>query len=278
MGRVLNSCRIARPCNLQLEQLPLECGASTTLSYQDVSWRKLSYQAVQVCSAADNRGSSRSLTAKLLLSLMKFRSQMQRHANMEKNRFETGSVCRVLGFVWMVLSSWIRIPRVRSETSHLVSLGGYPKYPSGCTPMQVQFPLLRWDDDDRWETVSNVDVCVNVQTCVKQTESVWTQVHWSWKNHMWHGCSVWLFGVYGQWFFTAPLPLPCDDQRWNQRDQCFTNNPSLRAPMTHDTNRVFCAQVSNLVVVWILIGWVGILVGTCLDLTWHSLDLSCCKR
>ena len=29
-----------------------------------------------------------------------------------------------------------------------------------------QFPLLRWDDDDRWETVSNVDVCM--KTCVKQ--------------------------------------------------------------------------------------------------------------
>ena len=34
------------PAYLQLEQLPLGCGASTTLSYQDVSWRMLSYQDV----------------------------------------------------------------------------------------------------------------------------------------------------------------------------------------------------------------------------------------
>ena len=74
----------------------------------------------------------------------------------------------------MILFSWIRIPRVRSETRHLVSLGGLSQIPSGYAPLRVQrrrcgsqFPLLRWDDDDRWETVSNVDVCM--KTCVKQT-------------------------------------------------------------------------------------------------------------
>ena len=43
------------PAYLQLEQLPLRCGASTTLSYHDVSWRMLSYQDVQLCSATRTR-------------------------------------------------------------------------------------------------------------------------------------------------------------------------------------------------------------------------------
>ena len=80
---------------------------------------------------------SKSVTAKLLLSLRKFRSQMQRHANMEKNRFETWFLFVVFGFCWMILFLWTRIPKVRSEMRHLVSFGGLSQYPSGYTPMQV---------------------------------------------------------------------------------------------------------------------------------------------
>ena len=43
------------PAYLQLEQLPLGCGASTMLSYQDVSWRMLSCQDIKSCSATRTR-------------------------------------------------------------------------------------------------------------------------------------------------------------------------------------------------------------------------------
>ena len=43
------------PAYLQMEQLPLGCGASTTLSYQDASWRMLSYQDVKSCSTTKTR-------------------------------------------------------------------------------------------------------------------------------------------------------------------------------------------------------------------------------
>ena len=54
---------------------------------------------------------------------------MQRHANMEKNRFETWFLFVVFGFCWMILLLWIRIPKVRSETRHLVSFGGLSQIP-----------------------------------------------------------------------------------------------------------------------------------------------------
>ena len=168
----------------------------------------------------------------------------------------------------MILISWIRIPRVRSETRHLVSLGGLSQIPSGYAPLRVQrrrcgsqFPLLRWDDDDRWETVSNVDVCMK-RSNVCETNSMKTcglRFIEVWKNHMWHGCSVWLFGVDGQWF-------------------CFWHR--CHCPMIKDGVKE--TNVSSIIHLW---GhpWpinepsalcTSHQLSCCLDLNWMSWDLS----
>ena len=168
----------------------------------------------------------------------------------------------------MILISWIRIPRVRSETRHLVSLGGLSQIPSGYAPLRVQrrrcgsqFPLLRWDDDDRWETVSNVDVCMkrsNVWN--KLHETVWTQVHRSLeKSHV-----TWLFSliVWGWWSMVLLLHR-CHCPMMIKDGVKETNVSSIihlwGHPWPIDEPSALCTSHQ---------------LSCCLDLNWMSWDLS----
>ena len=153
---------------------------------------------------------------------------MSRHANVEKNRFGTWFLFVVFGFCWMILYLWIRVPKVLSGEKTLGTLWGLSQYPSGPQGLVQrgdtwsQFPLLRWDDDDRWETVANLSKTSSLQKRTisnKLHENVWTQVHKSLKNHMWHGClgwwSLWLhlwghpWPMKGPSFLCTSLQLSC---------------------------------------------------------------------
>ena len=202
---------------------------------------------------------------------------MSRHANVEKNRFGTWFLFVVFGFCWMILYLWIRVPKVLSGEKTLGTLCGsipIPIWTPRSRPERRHLepvPLLRWDDDDRWETVSNADVCRNVQSISnKLHENVWTQVHKVGKSHV-----TWLFSLVMLGLWSMVLYCTAAIARWWSKmepKETLSHKQSI-SEGTHDPwkDRVFCAQVPNLVVVWIL-------VGTCLDLNWMSLDLSCFKR
>ena len=165
------------------------------------------------------------------------------------------SVCRVLGF-WFEWNYFggLGFPRPLPQKDAKVPFGGLSQYPSGHQGLTAdrpwsQFPLLKWDDDDRWETVSNVDVCM--KTCVKQIPNFDDVdfgkitcnmvVQFDCLGFM-VSCPRLHEGPKSTSFepiLFAPLPLPYDDQRWSQRDQCLIKNPSLRAPMTHKRTRCF---------------------------------------
>ena len=86
-------------------------------------WFHARYQDVQLCSATRTRlitdEALEVCNCQVLLSLRKFRSQMSRLANVEKNRLKHG-FCLSLDDPIL----WIRILKVRSETRHLVSFRG----------------------------------------------------------------------------------------------------------------------------------------------------------
>ena len=194
-----------------------------------------------------------------------------------KADLKRGFCLSCLGFVGWSYICGSGFPRSCPERRQLVPFGGLSQYPYGPQGLVQrgdtwsQFPLLRWDEDDRWETVSNTEVCRNVQTISnKLHENVWAQGHKGWKIT----CDMVVqfgyvgFMVNGSLLRRCHCPMMIKDGA----TETLSHRQSI-SEGTHDPwkDRVFCAQVPNLVVVWSL-------VGTCLDVNWMSLDLSCFKR
>ena len=127
-----------------------------------------------------------------------------------KNGFEKHvSVC--LGFVWMILTWGLRIPKVTCQRR------GYPGILWGSIPIPrktghqglssgrtigASFPLLRWDDDDKRETVSNTKVS-KWQTFSNKTLELSSQLLHQALQHvskLWvtqkDGYGVWFVGLF----------------------------------------------------------------------------------
>ena len=120
-----------------------------------------------------------------------------------------------------------------------------------------QFPLLRWDDDDKRETVSNTKVS-KWQTFSNKTLCRSCEL----SSTLWvsrkDGYGVWFVGL-----LLHRCHCPMMIKRWSQRDSCLIKiSIYLRAPLNPGEVRVFCVLVPSLVVgTWILIGYVWNLVG-----------------
>ena len=124
-----------------------------------------------------------------------------------------------------------------------------------------QFPLLRWDDDDKRETVSN--------TKVSKRQTFSNKILWRSCELSFRSCELLRKMVmgYSLLVYFVPLPLPYDDQkmepkRWSQK-RLLSHKISvyLRAPLHPGKVRVFCALVPSIVdEAWILIGDVWNLV------------------
>ena len=127
-----------------------------------------------------------------------------------KNGFEKHvSVC--LGFVWMILTWGLRIPKVTCQRR------GYPGILWGSIPIPrktghqglssgrtigASFPLLRWDEDDKRETVSNTKVS-KWQTFSNKTLELSSQLLHQALQHvskLWvtqkDGYGVWFVGLF----------------------------------------------------------------------------------
>ena len=166
--------------------------------------------------------------------------------------------------MWMILIWGLRIPRVTGQRR------GYPGILWGSIPIPrktghqglsngrtigASFPLLRWDDDDKHETVSNTKVSkrqtFSNKTLCRSCE-LSSKVGYS---------ERWLWGMVC-WSLFAPLPLPYDDHKMEpKRLVSHKTSIYLRAPLNTGPLRVFCALVPSLVGdVWILVVWVQNLV------------------
>ena len=94
----------------------------------------------------------------------------------EKQIWNAVSVCRVWDFVGWSYFCGLGFPRSGQRRDTWYPLGVYPnthlaipQCKSLGAALGASSPYFKWDEDDRWETVSNADVCRNVQSCFKQT-------------------------------------------------------------------------------------------------------------
>jgi hypothetical protein len=176
-----------------------------------------------------------------VLSRLKFRSQGSKKLQPVANVWKT-DLKRCFSLLFGLLVGWSYFGGLgfpRSESSGIDTwypLGVYPNSQKSGHQGHVQrndhwcqFPLLRWDDDDKRETVSNVEVCKPKRFFKLHTMKV---VDSGFKHH-----GLIRKMIVGLWLVVM-LPLPYDDQKG-----------ALRWKL-----RVFCALVPSVVVgAWILI-------------------------
>ena len=188
--------------------------------------------------------------------------------HVEKQIWNVVSVCRVLGFgLNDPIFGGLGFPRsIANGKDARYPLGVYPNTQLDakvrCCSQQpwYQFPLLRWDDDDRWETVSKC-WCLHKRSNVwnKLHENVWTQVHRSLeKSHV-----TWLFSliVWGLWSVVFSLCCHCPMMI---KDGAKETNVSTKIylwghPWPINEPSVLCTSLQ---------------LSCCLDLNWMSWDLS----
>ena len=148
--------------------------------------------------------------------------------HLEKRVWKFVSVC--LGFVWMILTWGLRIPKVTYQRH------GYPGILWGSIPIprktghqgissgstiDASFPLLRWDDDDKRETVSNTKVSkwqtFSNKTLCRSCELSFKVVGYS---------ERWLWGMVC-WSLLHSCHCPMMITRWSQRDSFLIKHPSI---------------------------------------------------
>lgn len=156
--------------------------------------------------------------------------------------------------MWMILTWGFRIPRVTGQRR------GYPGILWGSIPIPrktghqglsngrtigASFPLLRWDDDDKHETVSNTKVSKRQTFSNKNfgTEFITSAPSFATCFKVVGYSERWLWGMV-VWSLFAPLPLPCDDHKMEpKRLVSHKTSIYLRAPFKHRTTSSFlCAS------------------------------------
>ena len=151
-------------------------------------------------------------------------------------------------------------------TGRSLPLGVYPNTQKSGSQDRVQrrdhwhqFPLLRWDDDDKRDTVSNTKVS-KWQTFSNKTLCRSCEL----------SSKLRLLRKYGLLSAFAPLPLPYHDYKMEpKRFVSHKTSIYLRAPFkTQDVSSFLCASSK-------LSCWAGILVGDVWNLVVWVSELSC---
>ena len=176
---------------------------------------------------------------------LKFRSQESKL----KSIWET-----VLKRCFSLFGLWLNDPRLRGlgfprsqarDVDAWYPLGVYPNTQKSGSQDRVQrrdhwqqFPLFRWDDDDKRETVSNTKVS-QMTNVFKQNfvQKLWTQFQ---------SCGLLRKMVmgYGLVVSFVPLPLPYDNQKMEpKRLVSHKTSIYLRAPLKTQDVSSFCALV-----------------------------------
>ena len=156
--------------------------------------------------------------------------------------------------MWMILTWGLRIPRVTGQRR------GYPGILWGFIPIPrktghqglsigrtigASFPLLRWDDDDKHETVSNTKVSKRQTFSNKNfgTEFTTSAPSFATCFKVVGYSERWLWGMV-VWSLFAPLPLPYDDHKMEpKRLVSHKTSIYLRAHLKHRTTSSFlCAS------------------------------------
>ena len=148
-----------------------------------------------------------------------------------KNGFEKHvSVCFGLWLNDPTVVWGVRVPKAISQRpGHLVPVGGLSQYPKRTghqghtqrTDLGTSFPLLRWDEDDKRETVSNTKVSkwqtFSNKTLCRSCELSFKVVGYS---------ERWLWGMVC-WSLVHRCHCPMMITRWSQRDSFLIKHPSI---------------------------------------------------
>ena len=161
--------------------------------------------------------------------------------------------------MWVILTWGFRIPRVTGQRR------GYPGILWGSIPIPrktghqglssgrtigASFPLIRWDDDDKHETVSNTKVSKRQTFSNKNfgTEFITSAPSFATCFKVVGYSERWLWGMV-VWSLLHCCHCPVMITRWSQRDSFLIKHPSIWGHFLNTGPlRVFCALVPSLVV------------------------------